>query len=350
MTALKEYVAGAPSTRFSSNQALWAGIIFSFAFTALIWLVRPFMPQIEFLPDTGVAWYYWQLPEATFGSRASAWLGYLAHQFFIWGTIWYAQKNKLKYTSGLHPINVVALAGTAFFIVLHLLQTAIWYDGLAKDTSIYASQGSVVVLLVMVLIMENKRRGLFFGKGKSIGWLNESGRVLRQYHGYIFAWAIIFTFWYHPVESTSGHLIGFFYTFLLMLQGALMYTRVHVNKYWTILLELVVVIHGTLVAVMLGQEVWPMFLFGFLGVFVVTQMHGLGLALWQRWGFLLAYVGLVVLVYSQRGWEYLNEIVRIPAIDYVLVFVIAGIIWVGMKLVGWFNGVRLPKYTAVSGD
>jgi hypothetical protein len=59
----------------------------------------------------------------------------------------------------------------------------------------------------------------------------------------------------------------------------------------------------------------------------------------------------VLLVYSQRGWEYLNEIVRIPAIDYVLVFAIAGIIWVGMKLVGWFNNGRgVSDSTAVSGD
>jgi hypothetical protein len=271
------------------------------------------------------------------------------HQFFIWGTIYYAQKSKLKYTGGLHKINIIALAGSAFFITLHLLQTGIWYDGLAQDTSIFASQGSVIILLVMVLIMENQRRGLIFGKGKRIGWLNESGRVLRKYHGYIFAWATIFTFWYHPMEATSGHLIGFLYTFLLMVQGSLMYTRAHLNKYWTFTLEVTVLIHGTLVAVMQGNGIWPMFFFGFAGIFIVTQMHGLGLKLWQRWGFLLAYVAAVLVVYSDRGWEQLNEIVRIPVIDYVLVFGIAGIVWVGMKLVGLVTKSGAEN-TAVSGD
>ena len=37
-------------------------------------------------------------------------------------------------------------------------------------------------------------------------------------------------------------------------------------------------IHGTLVAVMQGNGIWPMFLFGFAGIFVITQMHGLGKA------------------------------------------------------------------------
>lgn len=39
-------------------------------------------------------------------------------------------------------------------------------------------------------------------------------------------------------------------------------------------------LHGTLVAVMNSgpDGMWPMFLFGFLGVLVITQMHGLGLA------------------------------------------------------------------------
>ncbi len=31
---------------------------------------------------------------------------------------------------------------------------------------------------------------------------------VRRNHGYIFAWATIYTFWYHPMENTNGHLIG----------------------------------------------------------------------------------------------------------------------------------------------
>jgi hypothetical protein len=335
--------------RLQSSTALWLGIAFSLGFTALIYVLGPSLPQIDFLPDTGYAWYYWKLPEPTFWSRATSWGLYLSHQVVIWGLIWYGQRNKLKYTTGLHPVNVAMLAANAGFITLHLVQSHIWYDGLAQDTSIFSSQGSVIVMLILILLMENQRRGLFFGK--KIDLLKEPARIVRRYHGYIFAWAVIYTFWYHPMEGTTGHLVGFLYTFLLMLQGSLMFTRTHLNKYWTFALEVIVLVHGTLVAVMQGNELWPMFFFGFAAMFIITQMWGLGLNKWWRWGFIAAYIVGVVIVYSSRGWVQMNEIVRIPAIEYLLVFVAAVLVWLiarGVALAG--GALRGGPPPAASGD
>ena len=70
----------------------------------------------------------------------------------------------------------------------------------------------------------------------------EAGDVARRYHGYYFAWATIYTFWYHPMVFTQGHAIGFLYMFLLLTQGALMFTRMHVNRWWTVTLEGLVVL------------------------------------------------------------------------------------------------------------
>jgi hypothetical protein len=61
-------------------------------------------------------------------------------------------------------------------------------------------------------------------------------------------------------------------------------------------------------------------------------MHGLGLSLRVKSILLAIFAGLVLLVYSDRGWAQLNEIIRIPMIDYILVFVLAGIFWVGIKI------------------
>ena len=136
--------------------------------------------------------------------------------------------------------------------------------------NVFTSFGSVAVLLIWVLLMENNRRGLFFGAKAPVG-----KRVLefaRKYHGYYFGWAILYTFWFHPAEATSGHLVGFFYTLLLMLQGSLFFTRVHINKWWTLTQEVLVVAHGTMVALMQSQTGWTMFLFGFTAIFIVTQM------------------------------------------------------------------------------
>ena len=82
------------------------------------------------------------------------------------------------------------------------------------------------------------------------------------------------------MEATSGHLIGFLYLFLQLLRGSLFLTRAHVNRWWTLVLvlEVAVLAHGALVAIMQGEGMWPMFAFGFGGIFVITQMHGLSLA------------------------------------------------------------------------
>ncbi len=332
--------------------ALWAGILFSFVFTAIIWWAGPWLLSFPRLPDAGASWYYWQLAEPTFWSRATAWGGYLLHQFASWGLIYYAQTRVKRYTSGLHPVNVVALAVNALFVVLHFIQTHIWYDGLAQDVSIFSSQGSVILMLVWVLLMENRRRGLFFGKPAPIK--QELVQAARKYHGYIFSWAIIYTFWYHPMESTSSHLIGFLYTFLLLLQGSLFFTRIHVNRWWTFALEFTVLIHGTLVAFMQKgiTGFWPMFFFGFLGIVIITQMHGLGLSRWVRWLLFGLYAGSAAWVYSWRGWEHVNEIIRIPLIEYVLVFVLAGVLWLILSMIrlskqgiGW-----MPRSSSSSTD
>ncbi|MEM7332163.1 MAG: hypothetical protein AAF490_08725 [Chloroflexota bacterium] len=324
--------------KITSNQAMWGGIIFSALFTVLIWAVDGRLDALEatFAPDAGASWYVWKLPDPTFVTRFSAWASYTLHQVLIWGLIYYAQKNKLKYTKGLHPVNVAALAINGFFIIWHLIQTHIWYDGIAQDVSVFSSQWSVIIMLVAILLMENQRRGLFFGK--KVSFLKETGRVMRKYHGYLFAWGIIYTFWFHPMVGEAQHLIGFFYTFLLMTQSSLFFTRTHVNKWWMVVQEVTVTVHGTMVAV-IHDQAWPMFLFGFLGVFIITQMHGLGLSKRIRWVFGGLYVASVIFVYSQRGWGNLNEIFRISIGELIMVFALAAIVWVLMK--AWSLGSRL---------
>jgi putative effector of murein hydrolase LrgA (UPF0299 family) len=272
---------------------------------------------------------------------------YLAHQLSIWGLIFFAQKRRPKYTTGLHKVNLLALGINAVFILLHFAQTHIWYDGLAQDVSIWSSQISVIILLIWVILMENPRRGMFFGKKVPIS--KEITRFARKYHGYFFAWATIYTFWYHPMVSTPGHLFGFVYMFLLLLQGSLFFTRIHVNKWWTLVQELTVLFHGTMVAVMQGNNLWPMFAFGFAGMFVITQLHGLGLSRGLRLTILLAFIGAALLVYNGRGWGNLNEVVRIPLIEYISTFALAGIFAIGLWLVRKFRKTNLSNSEKLTG-
>jgi hypothetical protein len=256
------------------------------------------------------------------------------HQLTIWGLIWYAQTRVKKYTTGLHTVNYLALGANALFIFLHFVQTHIWYDALAQNVSVLTSQESVIVLLVWVLLMENNRRGLFFGQKLPIS--QRVLRLARKYHGYYFSWAIVYTFWYHPMENTWGHLVGFFYMFLLMLQGSLFFTRIHTNKYWTFTQEILVLAHGTMVALMQGNGLWPMFFFGFGGIFIITQMHGLNLSPWIGWGFVLLYIVGVALIYS----THLNKVAQItyiPLIDYPAVIMLALLIGLSVRITDWLR-------------
>ena len=75
--------------------------------------------------------------------------------------------------------------------------------------------------------------------------------------------------------------MGFVHTFLVMVQGSLMFQKVHLNKYWRLLLECWVWFHGFSVALMVAkgnwwEEVEPfMFGVGFGTLFFVTQLYGL---------------------------------------------------------------------------
>jgi hypothetical protein len=317
-----------PATKW----AFWGSILFSVVFTSIIWWAGQFLDRSSFLPDQGPSWYYWKLPNPTVWTRLSVWGFYAAHQLTMWGLIYAVQKQGQRSSRGLRTVNWIALGANAFFIGLHFIQTHLWYDGLAQDVSIWSSQGSVILMLVMILLMENQRRGLFWGKKVPIP--KETSSFVRKYHGYVFAWATVYTFWYHPMESTLGHLVGFFYMFLLLLQGSLMNTRIHTNRVWMVVQEVTVLFHGTLVALIQGNGMWPMFFFGFGGLFVLTQMHGLRLRSWMRWGFLGLYVIAALVTYSIRDISMLHQITWIPVVEYAGVFLLAAILSLALKIIG----------------
>jgi len=96
-----------------------------------------------------------------------------------------------------------------------------------------------------------------------------------------------------------------------------------VNKWWMFVQEITVLVHGGIVAYFQGFGIWPMFVFGFAAMFIITQMHGLGLSRWVKVGLVLLF-GLALLpVYVGRPLFTLNEIIRIPVIEYLSAIVLA---------------------------
>ena len=106
--------------------------------------------------------------------------------------------------------------------------------------------------------------------------------------------------------------------------------------------EVLVGMHGTLVALMQGNGLWPMFAFGFAGIFILTQMHGLGWSKLVRGLVAGLYIVAVLFIYSSRGWVQLNENVHIPVIEYLLVVALSGLIAVGLWIGNCFSKQARP--------
>ncbi len=326
----------------------WWGLLGCAALMGVIFLMAPYSADIEFAPDRGDWWYYWQLPDATIWTRLSAWVPYSLHQVSIWFLIAYGQRARPRYAFGLHRFNAWAIAVNVFFVLVHIAQTKLFYDGLAQDVHEATSMGSVTLMLFLIILMENRRRGLFLGYG--VRQLYGVGDAVRRYHGYYFSWAIVYTFWYHPVEMTSGHLAGFAYMMLLLLQSSLFFTRFHTNRWWTMFLEFLFVIHGALVAYYImnqpGRAPWADFLFGGVCTFLVIQLHGLGLSTKAKLAIATPLVAIMALFYLISP-QYVWGAPKLTMIMYAGTLAVAAVVWILMAAARML-GVERNRLTAPS--
>jgi hypothetical protein len=250
----------------------------------LIWALGPSLSHFTdtLIQRNDLSWYYWKLPIRNFWGMNIVWAMYVANQVSIWAIIYFAQKNRYGFRNtnarGIAKYTIFALLITVSFVVLHLFETQVWFDGLAQDVPIITSQGSVIVLLSIVLIIENQRRGLFLGRKAGKPFTSSVAAFFRTSHKYIFAWALIYTFWFHPLAADPQLLSGSFYMFLLFTQLMLAWTPLHLDKRWIIFLETYVAIHAVIVAawntsLFGGAEIWPMFFSGFAFMFIFTYMY-----------------------------------------------------------------------------
>ena len=294
------------------------------ALTAIIAVSASNLTHFEIVGKTVAFAYPWRLMTPTAAARLTAWTGYLLHTVLTWLIIYRAKQARPGYRGEMRWFNWSMASVHVVFALLHVVQTHLFYDGLAQDVPEVTAQGSVALMLILLLMLETPRRGLILGT--KVPFSQHFMQMLRKYHGYLFTWATIYTFWYHPTEGTAGHLLGFFYMFMLFAQSSLIFNRAHLNKWWTFTLEVFVLVHSVVVAVFQGNDLWPMFAFGFGAMIVLTQMHGLGLSRWSRAALGAGFVVLILMAYGSMGrLAALNEVVRIPVLEYVVVAFIYGL-------------------------
>ena len=320
----KERHAKGDSSRLfiSCDGTLLSGILFASTATLLIAVTAGNLARFQIVGQTRPFAYPWRLVESDALARVTAWCGYALHNTVTWYLIWYAKANKGRFTGTFDKFNWLMAVNHVVFFLLHLLQTHLYYDGLAVDVPEITAMGSMVMMLMVVVILKNPSRGLFWGKRLSV--TARLGTILREYHGYMFSWALVYTFWYHPTTDTTGHLWGFFYILLLIWQSVLIFNRGHLNRWWRLSLELLVIPHGAFVAAEQPYGLWSMFVFGFGSVFVLIQMHGLPLHRRTRKALLVVYVVATFCTYALLGrLAVIHEVLRIPVIYYLVVLFIA---------------------------
>ena len=110
----------------------------------------------------------------------------------------------------------------------------------------------------------------------------------------LLTWATIYTMmWYHPMESTVSPVLGLFRTGLLLVYQSLIFTPMHMNEYWRLIIEVWVTIHSAVTATQIqDRKMMGIFLFGLLCGwwcllrFMDSDIRGKGGIVkwyWRRW-------------------------------------------------------------------
>jgi len=74
-----------------------------------------------------------------------------------------------------------------------------------------------------------------------------------------------------------------------------------------------------------------MFLFGGMAVFLITQLHGLGLNVRRKWLLATPFLIAITIFYAIYP-EYLIGLIRLPLIMYIGTFIMFALVWVLIRL------------------
>ena len=331
--------------RVSPSRAWVAAVAFSVFFTAVIWETGPSLQRflVTLLPDQGASWYYWKLPVRDSTTMAVVWALYLGHQVSVWATIRWAEVNLRDWRKSPDTLNrysLTVLGVNAVFMVLHLVQTHLWFDGLAQDVPIFTSQGSVIIMLAVTLILENRRRGFILGRKLEKPFTPGVVAFFRRAHMYVFSWALVYTFWFHPMAYDPQLVSGFLYMFLLFTQMSLAFTGVHLRRWWIVLLESYVAIHAVIVAVyntafFNSADMWPMFFTGFAFMFVFTYVYALDVGVRTRLAVAVTYAATLAWIYSPGPIGLGRELAKLTRLEFL---------WIPLILYGLALAFAAPIY------
>lgn len=317
---------------------IWRGVLW------YRWRSLPSPQALAFSPFTGISFPY------SLQLRAkSAWIFFTLHFIFMTSMVLWSQ-NKHSTTDShncpqpaspdwcgwsthLDTINCVTIIGNILFAILRIVQTHIWYDGLAHDVSEVTSMGAVFIVVAIAILMQQTERGIVFGYSLQSETFILLTNIMRRFHGYIFVWGILFVFWYHPVETGGAHLSGFFITILFLIQGCLMFTTSHLNILWRTILECSIIFHAVVVELpRTHRDSWRMFVSGGLATFIISQMHAFPVSFLTKSALATLCSTFVFYLYRDTKGRW-KETSRIPMSYYLFIIIFYFILYITYMLV-----------------
>lgn len=240
------------------------------------------------------------------GQQVIVWLLYLLHQTGVWFLIRLAKRAKrngeIAWSPGLpNKYAKMMMVLNLSMVSIKFIHSFILYDGLASMVPEMSALYSVALWIAVYIPLEMPRRGLAFGYLRSFsckGYGKELSSnffaMVREGHGYVFGFGLVYNFWYHPIEGAPSFLLGYYYQLMMISQSNLLYNAKHRNKYWTFALEAAVVPHSVITSLLSNHNNHLMFGFGFTCMLMITQLHGLGIRKMWRAAILIVFLASAV--------------------------------------------------------
>ena len=237
---------------------------------------------------------------------------YILHQMAHWAMVYYAH-TRLKCSHKLQPFHFWMAGMNLVFVLLYVAQSYLFPHKIS-----YHLPGElpffVVGLSYWFLIAKSSYRGFIFGY--SDFHFRDIAEVARMSLPYYFSFAVLINFWYKPFIDRYGCFLVRLVFELILIYSCLIQKDIHWNKYWSILLELMVLLY---MLVIFCFPVLPirmpililMFSLVCAAVFVISQIHELLIdARLTRLGKLIITVSLIslfaILLMSRNPHDKLN--------------------------------------------
>jgi hypothetical protein len=117
-------------------------------------------------------------------AQYSAWFFYIPHQLLQFYIIYNARKHS-KWSPSLNVYAKQMFLLNFVFVVLHFIQSHLWYDGLAGSFPEISTLFAGVSSLLAPFIFQMKNRGVAFHWKTDNPSLLEFFQLFKEYHGYL---------------------------------------------------------------------------------------------------------------------------------------------------------------------